>query len=38
MKTTLGFQLTPVRIPVINKTNDGEDIGKMELSYTVGVN
>jgi hypothetical protein len=41
IKTTLRFQLTPVRMAIIKNTtttNAGEDEGKKEPSYTAGGN
>jgi hypothetical protein len=39
IKTTLRFHLTPIRTAIIKNTNNknvGEDVGKKELSHTVG--
>jgi hypothetical protein len=41
IKTTPRFYLTPVRMAIINNTNNNqvsEDVGEKELSYTVGRN
>jgi hypothetical protein len=41
IKTTLRFHLTPVIMAILKDyktTNDGEDVAKQELLYTVGGN
>ena len=40
IKTTMRYQLTPIRIAIIKRqqTNVGEYVKKRKLSYTVGGN